>query len=383
MIPIARPWFGPEEEVEVLAAIRERWVGQGPRVERFEQELARICGTRHAVAVSSGTAALHLGMLALGVGPGDSVLVPSYTFVATAHTVKMTGARPVLVDCDPHTFDVDPAALAKALDEHHPKAVILVHQFGLPCPMDEVVPMIRDHGALVVEDAACAIGALYNGRPVGGLGEVGCLSFHPRKTVTTGEGGAILLQDQGLDGLVRSLRSHGIDPGATTGGDLPDVARLGFNLRMSDLQAALGIAQLGRLDEMLERRAAVASAYAERLDGLPWLRLPRVPDGVVHGWQSYVVSVTGMGLEAGHVFREELRSRLQRAGVATRPGATAVHTLGYYAREQGLSPEDLPGALEADRLAFAIPLYPEMTPEDVRLVCDTLIREGERLLDHR
>jgi len=362
----------------VAAAVGSRWVGQGPRVVAFEQCLAKRCGVAHAVALSSGTAALHLGLLALGVGPGQRVAVPSYTFVASANAVLMCGAEPLLVDCDATTYNVDPADLERRVEASGGVDVVMVvHQFGLPAAMDPVVALARRWGVPVVEDAACALGAEWKGRPAGSLGTLGCLSFHPRKVITTGEGGALLTNDGALAERVRSLRSHGAEPGAVSGGDLPDAVRLGYNHRLSDLQAALGLAQMDRLDAMLDRRAALAASYGRELGSLEWLRLPVCPRGSRHAWQSYVVQLQGWDLQAGRAAREALRRALQREGIATRPGATAVHTLSLYA--QAGDEGRLPGALAADRLAFALPLFPEMSASQQRRVVEALRRHGERL----
>lgn len=379
-IPIARPWFGPEEEAAVAAAVATGWVGQGPRVAAFEAALAERCGVRHAVALGSGTAALHLGLLALGVGPGQRVAVPSFTFVASASAVRMCGATPLLVDCRADTYNIDLEDLERRVEQAGGvHAVMVVHQFGLPAPMAGALALARRWGVPLVEDAACALGASWGGHPAGSAGALGCLSFHPRKVITTGEGGALLTDDAAVAARVCSLRSHGAEPGALSQGDLPDAVRLGYNYRLSDLQAALGLAQLARLDAMLQRRAALASRYASGLGSLDWLRLPWAPDGSVHAWQSYVVQLAGWELGAGRQAREALRSALAREGIATRPAATAVHTLSSYRDAAGGGEGALPGALAADRLAFALPLYPELEDHEQDRVIRTLLEHGSHL----
>lgn len=375
-IPIARPLLGPEELAALQGVLESRWVGQGPLVELLEQRLAAQVQVAEAVAVSSGTAALHLALLACGLGPGDRVAVPSFTFVASANAVLLAGAEPLLVDCDPVTFNMDVDDLQRrARRAGGVQAILPVHQFGLPCDMAGVAAVAREWGALVIEDAACALGARLGEQPAGSMGLAGCLSFHPRKIVTTGEGGAVLTRDPSVAGLVRSLRSHGIDPSRDAAGGMPDVVRPGFNYRLSDLQAALGLVQLERLPAMQARRAALAARYRDEVGDLPWLVLPAQPPGVTHGWQSFVVLLKAGDLDAGHARRETLRQGLARRGIATRPGTHAVHALTLYRERYGHQPEDLPGAWAADRLSLALPLYPEMTEEDVVRVAQAL-REG-------
>ncbi len=381
-LPIARPVLGAAEHEALRAVLADHWVGQGPRVARFEAQLAEQAEVAHAVALSSGTAALHLSLLALGLGPGDRVLVPSYSFVASAAAVLMVGAQPVLLDVDPATFNLSVADCARrARSTPGLAAILVVHQFGLPCDLEPLLALAEELDLPLIEDAACAQGAKVGGRPVGGLGRVGCLSFHPRKIITTGEGGAILTQDAGLAERVRSLRSHGSEADLLSRGDLPDVVRLGYNFRLSDLQAALGLAQMERFGELYARRRQLAEIYHGALRDLDWLQLPQAPAGLEHSWQSYVPLLRAADLAAGHRLREALRAGLERRGVATRPGATAIHTLRLYQEQLGYRDEDLPGALRADRVAFALPLHPGMHDEDVARVRAALLDSAAELPD--
>src|ERR671937_1910633 len=258
----------------------------GPKVEQFERGLAEVCRTEHAVAVSSGTAALHLALLALGIGAGDEVLVPAYTFPATANVVALVGARPVLVDVDPVTMNVDPARIEAG---PRTRAVLAVHLFGRPARLEELPPLP------ILEDAAGALGAYRGGRACGGLGSLGCFSFHPRKIVTTGEGGAVTTDDSALAERVRSLRHHGWSPPDR----YDDVPGPGFNYRLSDVLCALGLPQLRRLEELHAAREQVAAGYAERLRSLDVV-LPAADAGDRHGWQAYVIQLErrGGGMEA-------------------------------------------------------------------------------------
>ena len=339
-IRLAWPDVGPEELAQVAEVLESGMLTMGPKVAELEVELARVCAVEHAVAVSSGTAALHLAVLALGVGPGDEVLVPAYTFPATANVVALAGARPVLVDVDPETMNLDPSKVEVG---PRTKAIIAVHLFGRPARLDELpdVPLL--------EDAAGALGARRYGRPCGGLGTLGCLSFHPRKIVTTGEGGAVTTNDEQIADEVRRLRHHGWRD--------DDMPQPGLNYRLSDLLCAVGIPQVRRLDELLSARARLAAAYEERLSGLP-LVLPRADDGDTNGWQAYVVQVER---------RDELLAALRAQGIEAQIGTYALHRLGAY-REQG----PFPGADRVYERALALPFHSRLTDGDLDRIAEAL-----------
>ncbi|HUH15300.1 MAG TPA: DegT/DnrJ/EryC1/StrS family aminotransferase, partial [Gaiellaceae bacterium] len=255
-IRLAFPELGEEELAEVRAVFESGALTMGPKVEELERLVAAACGVEHAAAVSNGTAALHLAVLALGIGPGDEVIVPAYTFPATANVVRLAGATPVLVDVDPATFNLDLARVYEAVTPHT-KAVLAVHLFGRPLDWEELQNAVPPD-VLLLEDAAGALGAKWRGMPCGGLGVAGCLSFHPRKIVTTGEGGAVTTSDAALDASIRRLRHHGIGPGA-------DIVAPSTNYRLADILCAIGIPQLRRLDALLAERTRIAAGYAERL----------------------------------------------------------------------------------------------------------------------
>ena len=314
----------------------------GPKVAELEAELARVCEVEHAVVVSSGTAALHLAVLALGIGPGDEVLVPAYTFPATANVVALAGATPVLVDVDPLTMNVSPEA-AHAAVTPRTRAILAVHLFGRPARLEELpdVPL--------VEDAAGALGARRRGRACGSLGVAGCLSFHPRKIVTTGEGGAVTTDDEAVAAAVRTLRHHG-----WAGGDMPAP---GLNYRLPDVLCAIGTPQVRRLDELLTARERVAAAYAERLRGLPVV-LPSADEGDRHGWQAYVIQVDR---------RDEVLAALRAQGIEAQIGTYALHLLGAY-RDQG----ELPGARHAYERALALPFHTRLAEAELDRVASAL-----------
>jgi dTDP-4-amino-4,6-dideoxygalactose transaminase len=315
----------------------------GPKVAEFEQGLAEACGVSHAVVVSSGTAALHVAALALGVGPGDEVLVPAYTFPATANVVALVGARPVLVDVDPETMNIDPARVERGPKT---KAVIAVDIFGRPARIEELPDDIP-----VLEDAAGALGAKRRGRPCGSLGALGCLSFHPRKIVTTGEGGAVTTDDDALADAVRRERHHGIEPHGEF-----QIARPGFNYRLSDILCAVGIPQLARLDELLAERSRVAAGYTERLQDVA--ETPVADDGDVHGWQSYVIQVP----DAARVI-----AGLRAQGIEAQVGTYALHHLAAY-RDQG----GFPGADRVFERAVALPFHTRLTESDLDRVAEAV-----------
>jgi perosamine synthetase len=345
LIRLARPDVGAEEAAAVAEVLESGLLTMGPKVAEFEAGLAEACGVEHALVVSSGTAALHLAVLALGLGPGDEVLVPAYTFPSTANVVAHVGATPVLVDVDPRTMNLDPEQ-ARAAVTPRTRAVIAVHLFGRPLDW-EALP---DEVALV-EDAAGALGARRRGRPCGGLGRLGCLSFHPRKIVTTGEGGAVTTADGDLAQRIREMRDHGIDRRGTF-----EIATPGLNYRLSDILCAVGIPQLARLEELLRARERLAAAYAERLAGV--VELPGAEDGDRHGWQAYVVQLDR---------RDEALQALREHGIEAQIGTYALHRLAAY-RDQG----PFPGADRCYERALALPFHTRLREDDLDRVAEVL-----------
>jgi dTDP-4-amino-4,6-dideoxygalactose transaminase len=372
-IQIATPSLGEEEWQALREPIFSGWLTQGPKVAAFEKAFAQQHEVRHALATTSCTTALHLALLALGIGPGDEVIVPAFTWVATANAVLYCGARPVLADVDRHSFNLDPASVAQRLSPAT-KAVIAVHLFGLCADMAGLRAVLPE-GVAIVEDAACAAGARYEGRPAGGLGDVAAFSFHPRKSITTGEGGMVTTDDAAVASRVDSLRNHGASVSEETRHHgprpylLPDFDVLGYNYRMTDLQGAVGLVQLGKLERFIDERASWARWYREHLAGLDWLRLPQEPNRGRHAWQAFVCYVDP---EKAPLPRNEIMERLQDQGVSTRPGTHAIHMLGYYRAQFGLGDDDFPAARDCDRHTMAIPLHNRMTAEDFAYVVDCL-----------
>jgi dTDP-4-amino-4,6-dideoxygalactose transaminase len=371
-IALAAPETGEEEWRALREPLFSGRLTQGPKVAEFERLFSERHKVAHAKAVSSATTGLHLALLALGVGPGDEVIVPSFTWVASANAVVYCGAVPILADIDSATFNLDPDDVARCVSPRT-RAVIAVHLFGLCADIDAIRRVVPNH-VRVVEDAACAAGATYKGRPAGGLADIAVFSFHPRKSITTGEGGMVTTREASLAARVESLRNHGATLSAASGPPLApyvmaDFNEPGFNYRMTELQAALGAVQLGKLDRILIDREAGAAKYDAGLTGIPWLRLPYRPNYARHTWQSYVISINQA---SAPLSRNDLMSALDAKGIETRPGTHAVHTLGYYRDKTGLSPRDLPRAHDAAESSIAIPLHSKMHDDDYAFVVDAI-----------
>ncbi len=383
-IPIARPLFGEEEIAAVAEPLRNGWVVQGPKVAEFEQRFAAFTDARHAVAASNCTTALHMAVAALGLKPGDEVIVPAFTWVSTANVVEYMGATPVFCDIALDTFNIDVARIEARIT---PKTVgiLPVHLFGLCADLDPILDTARRHDLWVVEDAACAFGAWYRGRHAGTFGDAGCFSFHPRKSITTGEGGMLTTANDDLAKKARSLRDHGASRSdlarhhAASAFLLADYDDVGYNYRMTDLQAAVGCVQMDRAQSILETRTARARVYDIALRGLDWLRTPVVPEGYVHGYQAYVClfqpeTLTLANLASIEQQRNAVMTALENEGIATRQGTHAAALTGFYRRKYGIEPQHFPNAAIAERATLTLPLFPQMTDDEQMEVCERLRR---------
>lgn len=372
-IAISLPVTGEEEWQAVREPLMSGWITQGPKVAAFEKAFAARHDVPHALAVTSCTTGLHLALAALGVGPGDEVIVPAFTWVATANVVLYCGATPVFVDIDPHSYNLDLEQIAAKITGKT-KAVIAVHLFGRCVDMDRLRSLLPE-SVRIIEDAACAAGADWQGRPAGSLGDIGVFSFHPRKSVTTGEGGMVTTKDEALADLMNRMRNHGASLSEEQRHHgprpylLPDFDVLGYNYRMTDLQGAVGLVQLGKLDRFIDERRKWAAYYRQELSDISWLRLPEEDPGCRHGWQAYVTYVDAQKAPAP---RNEIMQYLQEHGIATRPGTHAVHMLGYYRDKFGLKPEDFPGARDCNDNTMAIPLHNRMDEDDYAYIVAAL-----------
>jgi dTDP-4-amino-4,6-dideoxygalactose transaminase len=368
-VPFARPYLPGGEAAAVSEAIASGWISQGPRVQAFEQAFAARVEAPDAIATTSCTTALHLALYASGVGPGDEVIVPSLSFIATANAVWMCGATPVFADVDPLTYNLDPVAAERAITPRT-RAVMPVHQLGLPADMDPFLELGARHDVTILEDAACAIGATYKGRPIGSLGPLACFSFHPRKVITTGEGGMIAVHDPALAARLRRLRQHAMDMSDLARHAAKDVVfesypERGFNVRMTDMQAALGLCQLDVLDDVLAKRRRLAERYTKALQGSMVILPPYDPPYAERTWQSYCVRIAP-GAALG---RTELMRRLLADGVATRRGVMAIHHEGAY-------PDAAPALEHTDSAAadtLMLPLFPDLTDDQQDYVVDRLL----------
>jgi len=371
-IQISQPVTGIEEWEAVKEPFMSGWLTAGPKVKEFEQLFAERHQVKHAIAVTSATAALHVALVALGVAEGDEVIVPAFTWVSTANVVLYCGATLVFVDIDTKTFNLDPQKLKEKIT-NKTKAIIPVHLFGLCADMDAINKIA---GKIpLVEDGACAAGAAYKNKPAGGLGNIGCFSFHPRKSITTGEGGMITTNDDNLAERISQLRNHGasISEEQRHHGPKPyilaDFNIMGFNYRMTDIQGAVGAVQLGKLDQFIEERNHWASYYTKELADIPWLKTPEFTSNYSHGWQSFVTMVDE---DKAPKSRNDLMEYLQLKGISTRPGTHAVHMLNFYKEKFGIKPEDFPEAKKANDFSMAIPLHNRMVKEDYEYVVDAL-----------
>ena len=369
-VPLTRPTFGEEEERGLLEVLRSGWVTQGPRVEEFEGRFAASVGAREAVAVSSGTAALFLSLRVLGIGPGDEVIVPALTFIASVNSSVHTGAAPVLVDVEPRTWNLDPARVEAAITDRT-RAVMLVHQLGFPAALQALQEIADRHGLPLVEDSACAVGSRAHGRPIGASGNPGCFSFHPRKVLVTGEGGMIVVGDPELAARVRRLRHQGmsvsdLDRHRSKRVIVEEYSEVGYNFRLSDLHAAVGLAQLSRLEALVLRRRELAARYDAAFAGHETIAPASPPAHDEPNYQSYIVRLRGFDRER----RNNVLDAMQERGIATRRGLMAVHLEPAYRDLRPTQP--LPVSEEADAQTVVLPIYAELGDDDLSYVIEQL-----------
>lgn len=356
-IPWAQPCLEGKERDYVLQALDSTWISGGEFVERFEADFSRLIGTKHAVTTSSGTAALHLALMAAGIGEGDEVIVPGFTFVAPANMVLQTGARPVFVDIDPRTWCIDVAEVKKSITSRT-RAIIPVHVYGNVCDMEGLMEIARDNGLYLIEDVAEAVFSKYRGRFAGSFGDLGCFSFHAAKTIAMGEGGSVLTDDEGLCGRMRTLRSHGMREDRRYWHDL-----VGYNYRLTNLQAAVGCAQLENSDTMVKEKARIYRRYRENLSDLPGIEFQCIPEEV-----EAVVWAVAIRIDQEQLMgdRDLLITELLKRGIETRPGFYPFSVMPLY--QAG----PLPVAESIGRNVISLPSYSSLPDEDIDLVCSQL-----------
>lgn len=362
-IPLMSPNLTDEDIAAAVEVFRSGMLVQGVRVDEFERAVAEYLGVRHGVAASNGTATLHLALKSLGVGPGDEIIVPALSHVATANVVEWTGASCVFVDVDLATFNLDVSRIEEAITERT-RGIIPVHEFGLACDIGAVIELAREHDLWVIEDAACALGARVGGKCVGGFGVAGSFSLHPRKAITSGEGGFLTTDDDDLASRWRALRNHGIE---TQNSGKQEFVDAGFNYRLTDFQAALVLSQFRRLDDNLCSKRRLAAVYLSELAEVSELRLPAPGEPGSHTWQTFHVVLDE------RYDRDQVIERLRSRGIATNYGAQCIPAVSYYRRKYGLDDRrSFPNAAAAYENGLALPIYEKLTEDDVRTVARTL-----------
>ncbi len=383
-IPIARTQLSEKEFNIIRKPLESGWVVQGPYTKEFEEKWSEFTGAKHSIAVTSCTTALHLSLAALGLQPEDEVIVPAFTWISSANVVEHLNAKVVFCDIDLKTFNIDVNQIEEKITPKT-KAIIPVHLFGLSSNMDPILHIAREHNLWVVEDAACGFGARYKGKHVGTLGDTGCFSFHPRKAITTGEGGMITTSDDILAEKMRSMRDHGAamsDFQRHHGAKpylLAEHPYAGFNYRMTDIQASLGVTQMERADLILGERQSLAGNYDKTLNEQNFFQLPFRHHDYIHGYQSYptvfdIKNVNINSIPDLNKKRNTFMEALQSDGISTRPATHAVHMLKYYKNKYKIEPEDFPNSYIANEVSISFPLFNGLTGAEQDFVIKKILK---------
>ncbi|MDO8658534.1 MAG: DegT/DnrJ/EryC1/StrS family aminotransferase [Candidatus Levybacteria bacterium] len=370
-IPLTIPLFNSAEEKAVIEVLRSGWITQGPKVAQFEDMVKSYVGAKYAIVTSSATTALFLSLHLIGIGQGDEVIVPSFSFIATANVVVHTGAKPVFVDINPKTYNIDPQKIEAAITKKT-KAVIPVDQVGLPCDINAIKKLAKEYKLFIVEDAACALGSLYKGKRIGSLTDITCFSFHPRKLITTGDGGVITTNNRKLAERAKVLRHQGMSASDVIRHNSKKIihekyTEIGFNFRMTDLEATVGIEQIRKLDQILEKRAKLAQRYNKIFARSNLIIPPYVPKGYVHNWQSYIVRLR----KNKKITRDRLMQKLLECGISTRRGVMAAHL--EYPYKKLIGRVSLPETEAATLETICIPIYPQMTRKEQDYVIEKIL----------
>jgi len=370
-IPLTKPYFNNKEVKAVQKVLKSGWVVQGPKVKEFEEKFAKFVGAKYAIATTSCTTALHLSLVSLGIGKGDEVIVPAFTFVATANAVEYTGAKPVFADIESNTFNISPE-LVEGLITPRTKAIIPVHLFGLAAKITPILKIAQKYKLKIIEDAACGLGSFYKNKHAGTFGDCGCFSLHPRKAITAGEGGIITTNSKKLADRLVSLRDHGASMSDLARHQkglpmLPEYNQLGFNYRMTDIQGAILCEQFKKLQFILKERREKAEIYNKALKNSKFFEIPFVPQNYFHSYQSYVLLVKD-GFS-----RDKIANKLIEKGITVRQGTQSVPHLGFYKKKYGYTNKDYPISLKAERQTLTIPLFATMTKKEQDFVINNLV----------
>ena len=388
-IPIAKTILTEEDIKSVQGPLRDGWLVQGPKVKEFEDAFSLFVGCKNSIAVTSCTSALYLSLVSVGFKPGDEAIVPAFTWISTANVVEHLGGKVIFADIDPLTFNIKYEEI-ESLINPKTKAILPVHLFGLAADMNAINQIASKHNVHIIEDAACGFGSTINNQHVGTFGTTGCFSFHPRKSITTGEGGMICTNDNKLAERIRSLRNHGAE--------ITDLQRhlgpkpyllaehreAGYNFRMTDMQGSLGLSQMKRAALIIQERQRIASRYDEGLRGISWLKTPKCPLGFEHSYQSYpciyepdLISKIDLTndpykIELIKEKRNKLMDKLQKLGISTRPSTHAVHMLDYYEKKYNLMPEKYPNSMVANNCSISLPLFNGMKDDEIDYVINNV-----------
>lgn len=373
-IHFTQPLFGKEEKQEVIKALDSGWVTLGPRTKQFEEDFKQMTGAKHAIAVTSCTAGMHISLLAAGVGPGDEVITSAFTFVATANVIVEVGAKPIFVDIDPHTFTIDPAKIEEKITKRT-KAIMPVHYGGLASDMDPILKIAKKHKLIVIEDAAHATGAEYKGRRVGKIGDLANFSFHPVKNMSTGDGGMITTENDAFADLLTSLRLHGMSKDAwkrhsASGSWKYDIEVPGYKYNMTDIQSALGIHQLKKLDKFIRVRKQYAAYYDKAFKNIPEITIPHKPAYSSHIYSLYTILLDSKNLK---ISRDELFDLLKAKQIGASVYFIPVPHFTYYKKTFGFKKGEFPVTDEVFRDCISLPLYPKMKREELSYVAKTLV----------